>query len=105
MYWFYLVIAGLFETLWAIMLKLSEGFSRPFPSVITLIGMIASFLFLAKALKSIPLGIGYAIWTGIGIIGTFIVSIAFFHDSFSIGQGICVIFILAGIIGLRLLST
>ena len=54
MYWFYLVIAGLFETLWAITLKLSEGFSRPFPSLITLIGMIASFLFLAKALKSIP---------------------------------------------------
>ena len=54
MYWFYLVIAGLFETLWAITIKLSEGFSRPFPSLITLIGMIASFLFLAKALKSIP---------------------------------------------------
>ena len=105
MYWIYLVVAGLFETFWAITLKMSHGFSRPLPTALTFIGMAVSFYLLAKALKGIPLGMGYAIWTGIGIIGTFVISVAFFHDSISIGQGICVFLILAGIVGLRLLST
>lgn len=104
MYWLYLISAGLFETFWAIALKMSHGFSRPVPSVMTLLGMIISFCLLSKALKGIPLGMGYAIWTGIGIIGTFIISITVFHDSITVGQGICVFMILAGIIGLRILG-
>lgn len=104
MYWVYLVIAGMFETVWAIALKYSQGFSRPIPSIITFIGMSVSFYFLAKALKGIPLGMGYAVWTGIGIIGTFIVSIILFNDYINLTQGICVFLILTGIIGLRLLS-
>lgn len=104
MYWIYLISAGLFETFWAIALKMSHGFSRPIPSVMTLLGMIVSFYLLSKALKVFPLGMGYAIWTGIGIIGTFIISITVFHESFTVGQVICVFMILAGIVGLRLLG-
>ena len=105
MYWAYLISAGLFETFWAIALKMSHGFSRPLPSVMTLVGMIFSFYLLSRALKAIPLGMGYAIWTGIGIVGTFVISVAVFHESVTIGQGICVFLILAGIIGLRVLSS
>ena len=104
MCWVYLVIAGFFETFWAITLKMSHGFSRPLPTVFTFIGMAFSFLLLAKALKGIPVGTGYAVWTGIGIVGTFFISMTFFHDSVTLGQGICVFLILAGIIGLRILS-
>ena len=104
MYWVYLVFAGFFETFWAIALKQSQGFSRLLPSVMTVIGMAVSFYLLSKALKGIPLGMGYAVWTGIGIVGTFVLSVAVFHESFTIGQGICVFLILAGIIGLRVLS-
>lgn len=102
--WAYLVIAGFFETFWAITLKLSHGFSRPIPTVLTFIGMAFSFFLLAKALKVIPVGTGYAVWTGIGIVGTFLVSVTVFHDSITLGQGICVFLILSGIIGLRILS-
>ncbi len=105
MYWVYLIAAGLFETFWAIALKISHGFSRPIPSVMTLLGMTVSFYLLSKALKAIPLGMGYAIWTGIGIVGTFVVSVVVFHESVTIGQGTCVFLILAGIIGLRILSS
>ncbi|MBR6342899.1 MAG: multidrug efflux SMR transporter [Selenomonadaceae bacterium] len=103
MHWIFLIIAGCFETFWAIALKLSEGFSRPAPTILTIVGMIISFYLLSKALTVIPLGMGYAIWTGIGIVGTFIISVAFFHDPISLGQGLCVFLILAGIVGLRLL--
>ncbi len=104
MYWLYLISAGFFEAFWAISLKMSHGFSRPIPSILTIIGMIVSFYLLAHALKSIPLGMGYAIWTGIGIIGTFIISIIAFNETFTFGQVICVLLILAGIVGLRILS-
>jgi len=104
MYWLYLISAGFFETFWTIALKLSNGFSRPIPSILTIIGMTISFYLLSQALKAIPLGMGYAIWTGIGVIGTFVISIAIFHEAFTIGQGICVLLILTGIIGLRILS-
>ena len=105
MYWVYLIIAGLFEAFWAIMLKMSDGFSRPIPTVMTFVGMTISFYLLAEALKGIPLGTGYAVWTGIGIIGTFIISVVLLHDSINLPQGICVFLILAGIIGLRLLDS
>lgn len=105
MYWIYLTVAGLFETFWAIALKESHGFSRPIPTVLTFLGMAVSFYLLAKALKGIPLGLGYAVWTGIGIVGTFLIGVAVFHDSFTPGQWICVLLILSGIIGLRLLGS
>jgi len=104
MYWVYLLIAGLFETFWATMLKFSHGFSKPLPTLMTVLGMLVSFYLLAKALKGIPLGMGYAVWTGIGIVGTFVISLLVLQDSFNLGQCICVFLILAGIVGLRILS-
>ena len=104
MHWVYLIAAGLFETFWAVSLKMSHGFSRVFPTIMTVVGMAISFYLLSKALKFIPLGMGYAVWTGIGAVGTFVASIILFHDSCTIGQGLCVLLIIAGIVGLRLLS-
>ncbi len=104
MHWLFLIIAGIFETCWAVSLKYSQGFTKPIPSVITVAGMIASFYFLSMALKHLPLGTAYAIWTGIGIVGTLILGIVLFHESISIPQILCVSLIVVGIIGLKLLS-
>jgi len=104
MQWIYLIVAGVFETCWAVGLKYSEGFSRLLPSVLTIAGMIASFAFLSLALRSLPLGTAYAIWTGIGTIGTFVAGIFLFRDPFSMLQILCVVLIAAGIAGLKLLS-
>ena len=70
MYWIYLLIAGIFEIIWAVGLKMCDSFNKPLISILTIIGMIASYYFLAFALKNIPLGTAYAIWTGIGVVGT-----------------------------------
>ena len=83
MHWFYLLIAGLFEISWAVGLKFSHGFTKITPSVITVICMVLSFYFLALALKNLPLGTAYAIWTGIGTIGTVIFGILFFKEPVS----------------------
>ena len=102
MSWIYLLIAGFFEIFWAIGLKLSNGFSNPISSILTIIGMIASFYFLALALKNIPIGTAYAIWTGIGTIGTVIIGIMFFKEPISIIRLFCIFLIITGIIGLKL---
>lgn len=105
MNWFYLIIAGMFEVAWAIGMKLSDGFSNLTISILTIIGMVASFYFLAIALKNIPLGTAYAIWTGIGTLGTVILGILLFKEPVNIARIVCIIFILSGITGLKLLST
>ena len=102
MSWIYLLIAGFFEIFWAIGLKLSNGFSNLIFSIFTVIGMIASFYFLALALKNIPIGTAYAIWTGIGTIGTVIIGIMFFKEPISIIRLFCIFLIITGIIGLKL---
>lgn len=102
--WFYLLVAGLFEVIWAVGMKLSHGFSEVFPSIVTIIGTIASYLFLAMALKHLPLATTYAIWTGIGIVGTFFIGIYALHEPITILQGLCVVMIVIGIAGLRLLG-
>lgn len=104
MNWFYLLIAGFFEVFWAVGLKLSAGFSHLIFSILTIIGMIASFYFLALALKSIPLGTAYAIWTGIGTIGTVIIGVFCFNEPVTLLRLICLILIITGIIGLKLLG-
>ncbi|MBK1813207.1 quaternary ammonium compound efflux SMR transporter SugE [Clostridium sp. YIM B02505] len=104
MKWLFLVIAGLFEVCWAVGLKYSEGFTKVMPSIITVGGMIASFYFLSLALKDLPLGTAYAIWTGIGTIGTVILGIILFKEPMDIIRLICIAFIVAGIIGLKLVS-
>ncbi|MFA8300384.1 MAG: quaternary ammonium compound efflux SMR transporter SugE [Hyphomicrobiales bacterium] len=105
MAWVYLFIAGIFEIVWAIGIKYSNGFSKLWPSVITVVGMILSILFLSKALKELPLGTAYAIWTGIGVIGTSIFGIFLFKESIELLKILFILFILVGIIGLKLIST
>ncbi|WP_270940207.1 quaternary ammonium compound efflux SMR transporter SugE [Romboutsia lituseburensis] len=104
MKWLTLVIAGAFEVWWAVGLKYSEGFTKLFPSMLTVIGMIASFYFLSLSLKELPLGTAYAIWTGIGTIGTVILGIVLFKEPIDPIRLICIGFIVIGIIGLKLVS-
>ena len=104
MNWIYLIVAGFFEIFWAVGLKFSQGFSKILPSVLTVIGMLASFYFLSLALKKLPLSIAYAIWTGIGTIGTVLFGVIYFGETISIAKIICVGMIIFGIIGLRILN-
>lgn len=104
MAWLFLFLAGLLEICWAVGLKYSAGFTRLWPSVWTVATMIASFYFLALALRQIPLGTGYAVWTGIGAAGTFIAGVILFSESLSPLRVGAVLLILAGIVGLKLAS-
>jgi quaternary ammonium compound-resistance protein SugE len=105
MAWIFLLVAGVLEVFWAISLKYTDGFSRLWPTVVTVAGMIASFYFLAQALKTIPVGTGYAVWTGIGAAGTAILGIVLFAEEASVSRFVCIGLILAGIVGLKLFST
>lgn len=104
MQWIYLLIAGLFEVTWAIGLKLSNGFTNAFISTLTVAGMVASFYFLSIALKNIPLGTAYAVWTGIGTVGTVVFGIILFNEPVTFLRIFCILLIISGIIGLKLLS-
>ncbi|MCL4274602.1 MAG: quaternary ammonium compound efflux SMR transporter SugE [Anaerolineales bacterium] len=104
MSWIYLFIAGLFEIVWAIGLKYTQGFTRPLPSVITVAGMIVSFYFLALATKVLPIGTAYAIWTGIGAVGAVTLGIILFKEPFDLLRVIFLLFIVTGIIGLKVVS-
>ena len=104
MAWIYLVIAGLLEIGWAIGLKYTEGFSRFWPSVATICAMILSFGLLAAALKTIPVGTGYAVWTGIGAAGTAIIGMAFLGESREVLRILCILLIVTGVVGLKFAS-
>lgn len=104
MAWFTLLLAGLLEIGWAIGLKYTDGFTRFWPSVATLSSMLVSLLLLASALRSLPLGTAYAIWTGIGAVGTVTLGIVLFGEPATLGRLICVGLIVAGIAGLKLLT-
>ncbi len=104
MHWIYLIIAGLLEIVWAIGLKYTEGFTRLVPSTITVAAMVVSLWFLALALKSIPVGTGYAIWTGIGAVGTAILGIVLFAEPATVARLGCIGLIVAGIVGLKLVT-
>jgi quaternary ammonium compound-resistance protein SugE len=104
MAWVYLFFAGLFEVGWAVGLKFTAGFTRLVPSLLTLAAMIASLGLLGLALKALPLGTAYAVWTGIGTIGTVLVGIALFHESADARRLICVALIVVGIVGLKLVT-
>ena len=105
MAWIYLLIAGLLEIAWAIGLKYTEGFTRLWPTVITVVLMIGSFFALAQAVNPktspIPIGTGYAIWTGIGAIGTAILGIVLFAESASPARLACLTLVIVGIVGLK----
>ncbi len=102
--WFYLSLAGLVEIIWAIGLKYTEGFTRLWPSVITIVAMVASVWFLALALRTIPVGTGYAVWTGIGAVGTAMLGIVLFAEPATAARVACIALIVAGILGLKLAS-
>lgn len=102
MAWFILIIAGLFETVWAVALKYSEGFTRLVPSLVTIVAMAISIYMLAYSLKTLSLGTAYTVWTGVGAIGTVIYGIIVFDDSKDLLRILFVLMIIAGIVGLRL---
>lgn len=102
MAWIILFIAGLLEVVWAIGLKYTHGFTRLTPSILTIIAMIASFLLLANAMKTLPVGTAYAVWTGIGAVGASITGILLLGESVSPVRVISLCLIIAGIIGLKL---
>jgi len=104
MKWLLLVIAGLLEMCWAVGLKYSQGFTKLMPSIFTIVGMISSFYFLSLALRSLPLGTAYAIWTGIGTVGTMILGIFLFKEPVDMIRLIFIGFIVIGIIGLKLVD-
>ena len=105
MAWIYLFIAGLFEITWAVGLKYTEGFTRLWPSAGTVAAMAVSFWLLAESLKTIPIGTAYAVWTGIGAVGTALVGILIFGESRHALRLVCILIIVAGIAGLRVFST
>jgi quaternary ammonium compound-resistance protein SugE len=102
MEWFYLAIAGLLEMFWAIGLKYSQGFTKPLPSIMTVLGMAASFYFLSLSLKSLPIGTAYAVWTGIGTVGTVMFGIVLFAEPVGFMRLACIMLVVSGIIGLKI---
>ena len=105
MAWLLLIIAGLLEIVWAIGLKYAAGFTRLWPSVMTLAAMLASIVLLGIAMKSLPVGTSYAVWVGVGATGTAILGIILFGESASAGRLASLALIVAGIVGLKLVST
>jgi quaternary ammonium compound-resistance protein SugE len=104
MAWLYLLIAGLAEVGWAIGLKYTEGWTRLWPSVWTIGAMIVSFIFLSFALKTLPIGTAYAVWTGIGAIGTVVLGIVLFEEPATALRLACIGLIVAGIVGLKVVA-
>ncbi len=102
--WILLFVAGLFEIGWAIGLKYTHGFTRLWPSVGTALSMLVSVVLLGLAMRDLPVGTAYAVWTGIGAVGTVILGIALFNDPANAARLVCVGLIVAGILGLKLTS-
>lgn len=102
--WLILFIAGLCEVGWAVGLKYTEGFSRLGPSLATVAAMIVSVVLLGWSLKVLPLGTAYAVWTGIGAVGTAILGMILFGESREVARVLCIVLIVAGIVGLKLLT-
>ncbi|HYF19754.1 MAG TPA: quaternary ammonium compound efflux SMR transporter SugE [Ramlibacter sp.] len=101
MAWIILLIAGLFEVAWAVGLKYTEGFTRLWPSVGTAVAMVASVVLLGWAMRTLPVGTAYAVWTGIGAVGTVILGIFLFGEPATVARLLCVALIVAGIVGLK----
>jgi quaternary ammonium compound-resistance protein SugE len=104
MAWLFLTFAGLFEVGWAVGLKYTAGFTRPLPTVLTVVSMIASVALLGLSVKTLPLGTAYAVWTGIGTLGTAALGILLFGEAASMSRLACMGLIAAGIAGLKLVS-
>ena len=102
MAWGWLFVAGLFEVGWAVGLKYTEGFTRLWPSVWTGIAAVASLALLGLSVRTLPLGTAYAIWTGIGTVGTAILGVVLFKEPATVMRLVCIVLIVAGIVGLKL---
>jgi quaternary ammonium compound-resistance protein SugE len=102
--WLYLLIAGSFEVAWAVGLKYTHGWSRLWPSVGTGVALVASFVLLSLALRSIPLGTAYAVWTGIGVAGTALIGMLFLGEPRDAARLVCLLLVIAGTVGLRVFS-
>lgn len=105
MAWLYLIIAGLLEVVWATAMKYSEGFTKLWPSVLTIVGMFLSFGLLSLSMKELPLGTAYGIWTGIGAVGAVIVGLVFMGEPATLQRLFFVALILTGLVGLKLSSS
>ena len=101
MSWTILFLAGIFEIFWAVGLKYSDGFTKLFPTIFTIVTMIISFYLLSLALKALPIGTAYAVWVGIGTVGTVIAGIMLFGESMTLIRVISILFLLIGIVGLK----
>ncbi len=102
MAWVYLFVAGVFEIVWASGLKLTEGFTKPLPTAVTLLAMVASMGLLGLAAKELPIGTAYAIWTGIGAAGTAVVGMVMFGEAVTAARLLSLALVMVGIVGLKL---
>ncbi len=101
MSWILVVLSGLLEAGWAIGLKASDGFTRPLPTLLTLLGMLASFAMLTIAARSIPIGTAYAVWVGIGALGAVILGVIVYGEAMTVGRALSLLLVLVGIVGLK----
>ncbi len=104
MAWIYLVISGVLEVVWAISLKQSAGFTKPLPGAVTILALVASFVLLSSAVKQIPIGTAYAVWTGIGAVGTALLGMVLFGEPKEAVRFFCIFLIVGGMAGLKLSS-
>ena len=102
--WLILLVAGLFESAWAIGMKYTHGFTRLWPSAFVFFSIVASMYLLSVAVKSLPIGTAYAVWTGIGAVSTAILGVALFHEPATVARIVCIMLIVSGICGLVLLE-
>ncbi|MES9812125.1 MAG: quaternary ammonium compound efflux SMR transporter SugE [Candidatus Thiodiazotropha sp.] len=105
MAWIYLIVAGLFECGWAIGLKYTAGFTKPVPSLLTIFAMAISFWLLSLAMKTIPVGTAYAVWTGIGAVGVAVLGMVLLGESRDMLRIVSLLFIVSGIVGLKVVSS
>ncbi len=101
MAWIYLILAGLLEVGWAVGLKYTDGFTKLLPSIVTIAAMIGSFALLSQALRVLPIGTAYAIWTGIGAVGTALLGMVLFGEPRDVARILCILLIIMGILGLK----
>ena len=104
MAWVLLLVAGLCEVGWAVGLKYTDGFTKPVPTTLVVVAMVASVWMLAIALRTIPVGTGYAVWTGVGAVGTAILGMYLFDESREVARLVCIGLIVAGIVGLKVVT-
>lgn len=104
MAWVYLMFAGVLEVVWAFAMKQSEGFSRPTPTIITLVAMIASFALLSVAMKTLPLGTAYTIWTGIGAVGAFVIGVSVLGEPLTFLRVLAAVLIVSGLVLMKIAS-